>query len=154
MTTATTRKPAAPKPQPPAPKPQPAKAAAPKEQKPAPAKVKSESKPEPKTLVEALTTGQTTLLKVRANRTKRSLPYLAEGTEGRKEAEAVAKMREGGATVHSIAESLKVSTATARRFITNLTLAHEVEAGSHDKGWKPRTREVVVHTVTATKPKA
>lgn len=119
----------------------PAKTAAPKEQKPA--------KPEPKTLIEALTNGQASLIKVRMNGTRRSLPYLAEGTEQRKQAEAVAKMREGGDTVEAIAEALKVSTATARRFITNLELAQAVEAGAHDKAWKPGTKEVVVHTVTA-----
>ena len=130
---------------------------APKEQKPAPAKKAepakktSEPKPEPKTLVEALTTGQAALIKVRANKTTRSLPYLAVGTEERKQAEAVAKMRDGGATVDSIAESLKVSTATARRFLTNLALAHAVEAGDHDKAWTKGTREVIVHTVEPKK---
>lgn len=42
-----------------------------------------------------------------------------------------------------------MSTATARRFITNLQLAQAVEAGAYDKAWKPGTREVVVHTVAA-----
>ncbi|GGO72447.1 hypothetical protein [Nocardioides deserti] len=154
MSTTTTRKPATRKPA--ATKPQPA---APKEQRPAaakatPTKGKPEPKPEPKTLVEALTTGQATLLKVRANGTRRSLPYLVMGTEARAQAEAVARMREAGQTVDAIAETLKVSTATARRFITNLALAQAVEAGSHDAGWKPGTREVVVHTVTAKQPKA
>lgn len=51
----------------------------------------------------------------------------------------------------SIAESLKVSTATARRFLTNLALAHEGEAGNHDKAWTKGTREVIVHTVEAEK---
>jgi len=63
-------------------------------------------------------------------------------------------MREEGQTVDDIAEALKVSTATARRFITNLALAHAVEAGDHDGGWKPGTREVIVHTVMAKQPKA
>ena len=152
MTTAIAKKPAARKPA--APKPQPVKTAAPKEQKPASAKAKPEPKPEPTTLVEALTTGQAMLQKIRANGTKRSLPYLAVGTEGRKQAEAVAKMREEGQTVEAIAEALKVSTATARRFITNLALAHAVEAGDHNGGWKPGTCEVVVHTVTAKPAKA
>jgi hypothetical protein len=147
MRTTTTRKPATRKP---------AAKAAPKEQKPAPvdakpAKKTTDPKPEPKNLIEALTTGQAALIKVRANKTTRSLPYLGVGTEERKQAEAVAKMREGGATVDSIAESLKVSTATARRFLTNLALAHAVEAGDHDKAWSKGTREVVVHTVEAKK---
>lgn len=157
MSTTTARKPATRKPA--ATKPQPApKAVAPKEQKPAakpaPTKAKPEPKPEPKTLVEALTTGQATLLKVRANGTRRSLPYLAVGTEGRKHAEAVAKMREDGQTVEAVADTLKVSVATARRFVTNLALAQAVEAGQHDAGWKPGVREVVVHTVVAKRPKA
>lgn len=147
MSTTTTRKPATRKP---------SAKAAPKEQKiapvePKPAKKATDTKPEPKTLIEALTTGQAALVKVRANKTTRSLPYLAVRTEERKQAEAVAKMREGGATVDSIAESLKVSTATARRFLTNLAPAHEVEAGNHDKAWSKGTREVIVHTVEAKK---
>ena len=122
----------------PAPKAAPGKTAAPTEQS---------TKPEPTTLVEALSTGQATLLKVRGNGTKRSLPYLAVGTEQRKQAEAVANMKEDGQTVEAIAEALKVSNATARRFLTNLDLAHAVEAGDHDAAWKPGIKEVVVHTV-------
>jgi len=106
-------------------------------------------KPEAKTLIEALTTKQTVLLKIRANGTKRSLPYLSVGSEGRKEAESVAARVAKGETVPAIAEDLKVSLATARRFITNLVLAHDVESGRFDKGWKPGAKEVVVHTVTA-----
>lgn len=86
---------------------------------------------------------------MRANGTRRSLPYLAVGSEQRKQAEAVAKMRSNGDTVEAIAEALKVSTATARRFITNLELAQAVEAGTHDAAWKPGAKEVVVHTVKA-----
>ncbi|MBB3043092.1 hypothetical protein [Nocardioides soli] len=41
-------------------------------------------KPEPKSLIEALNTKQAALIKVRANGTKRSLPYLAVGTDERK----------------------------------------------------------------------
>ena len=69
------------------------------------------------------------------------------GTENRKQAEAVAKMRSDGQTMDTIATTLTVAGATARRFIINLTLAHSVEAGSHDKAWKPGTREVIVHVV-------
>lgn len=148
---ATTRKPAA--------KAQPAKAKsapktiAPKEQaKPAP-KPKA-VKPEPKTLIEALTTGQTVLLKVRANGTKRSLPYYAEGSEYRTLAQTATTLKANGKTVDAIAEEMKVSTATARRFLTGLSLAHEVEAGKFDKQWKPGTKEVVVHTVVAKRAKA
>jgi hypothetical protein len=150
MSTTTTRKPATRKPatRKPAAKEQKQAKSSPKPQL---AKKQAELKPEPKTLIEALTTGQAALIKVRANKTTRSLPYLAVGTEERKQAEAVAKMREGGATVDSIAESLKVSTATARRFLTNLALAHAVEAGRHDKAWSKGTREVIVHTVEAKK---
>lgn len=144
MSTTTTTKPAARKPAAkpaPAKKEAPVKPAAPKEQKPV--------KPEAKTLVEALTTGQAVLLKVRMNGSKRSLPYLALGTEGRKQAEAVAARHEKGETIPALAEGLNVSPATARRFLTNLALAVDVEAGKFDKAWKPGTKEVVVHTVTA-----
>lgn len=130
--------------------PAPAKAAAPAKvaaTKSSPAKEKAAPKPEPKTLIEALTTGQTSLIKVRANGTRRSLPYLAVGTSQRKQAEDVGKMREGGTTVEAIADSLSVSIATARRFITNLALAHAVEAGTHNGAWAPGTKEVVVQTV-------
>jgi len=124
MSTTTAKKPSARKP---APKPAPKGKSTPAPKEPTKAAPKEKpAKPAPKTLIEALTTGQTVLLKVRANGTKRSLPYLAVGTEGRKRAEAVAKMREDGQTVDAIAEALKVSTATARRFITNLALAHAV----------------------------
>jgi hypothetical protein len=105
--------------------------------------------PEPKTLIEALTTRQASLIKVRANGTRRSLPYLAVGTPGREEAEAVAARVEKGETVAAVAEDLNVSLATARRFLTNLALAKAVEAGTHDKAWKPGTKEIVVHTVPA-----
>ncbi|MCY7288030.1 MAG: hypothetical protein LH624_07205, partial [Cryobacterium sp.] len=128
-----------------APKAVPAKATAPKEQP---------TKPKPTTLVEALSTGQATLIKVRGNKTQRSLPYLAVGTQQRSQAEAVAKMKEGGQTVEAIAEALTLSTATARRFITNLALPHAVDSGDHDKGCDPGTREVVVHTVMAKQSKA
>ena len=70
------------------------------------------------------------------------------------QAEAVAKMRVDGQTVEAIADTLTVSVATARRFVTNLALAQAVEAGQHDAGWKPGVREVVVHTVIAKQPKA
>jgi hypothetical protein len=124
--------------------PRPAKGSKAKE---SPAPAKKAAKPEPKTLIEALTTKQAALMKIRANGTRRSLPYLAVGTEGRKEAEAVAARVAKGETVAAIAEDLNVSLATARRFLTNLALAQAVEAGDHDKAWKPGTKEVVVHTV-------
>jgi hypothetical protein len=91
-------------------------------------------KPEAKTLIEALTTKHTVLLKVRANGTKRSLPYLALGSGGRKEAEAVAARVAKGEAVPAIAEDLKASLATASRFITNPVLAHDGESGKFDEG--------------------
>lgn len=99
--TSTTRKPVARKaPAKPAPKATPAKVPAPKEQPaPRPAARKTEPKQESTTLIEALTTGQAILVKVRGDGTKRSLPYLAVGTEPRKQAEAVAKMKADGQTV-------------------------------------------------------
>ena len=114
---------------------------------PAPKPKAKEAKPEPKTLIEALTTGQTVLLKVRANGTKRSLPYWPEGSDYRVLAHAAATMKANGETVEAIAKELKVSLATARRFLTGLALAQDVEAGKFDKAWKPGTTEVVVHTV-------
>jgi hypothetical protein len=105
--------------------------------------------PLPTTLVEALTSGAAQLFKVRANGTRRSLPYLAVGSEERKAAEAVAARREKGETIPVIAVDLKVSVATARRFLTNLQNAQDVEAGKHDDKWTPETKEVVVHRVEA-----
>lgn len=70
-------------------------------------------------------------------------------TPERKAAEAVAARTDKGETVAVIAAHLNVSLATARRFLTNLALAKAVESGAHDKAWKPGTKEVVVHTVTA-----
>jgi hypothetical protein len=89
------------------------------------------------------------LLKVRANGTIRSLPYYAEGTDYRVLAHAAATMKANGETVDAIAKELKVSLATARRFLTGLALAQDVEVGKFDKAWKPGTTEVVVHTLTA-----
>ena len=63
---------------------------------PVPKPKAKEARPEAKTLIEALTTGQTVLLKVRANGTKRSLPYYAEGSEYRARAETAAKMKANG----------------------------------------------------------
>ena len=143
-------KPATPKARPAKPAPKGKATPAPKEPTKAAPKEKP-AKPEAKTLVEALTTGQAVLLKVRANGTKRSLPYLAVGSEGRKQAEAVAARHAKGETIPALAENLNVSAATARRFLTNLALAQDVEAGKFAKAWKPGTKEVVVHTVTAKK---
>lgn len=108
-----------------------------------------EQKPEAATLVEALTSKQSALVKVRMNGTVRSLPYLVPGTDARKDAESVAQRVTNGETLPAIAQDLSVSVATARRFITNLALSLEVEAGKHDKAWKPGAKQVVVHTVTA-----
>lgn len=103
--------------------------------------------PEPKTLLEALTTGQATLVKIRANGTVRSLPYYAKGTEVRETAMAVDARRTAGDTIEKIAEEMKVSVATIRRYVTGLALAHEVEAGKHDAAWAKGERNVVVHRV-------
>ena len=153
MSTTTAKKPQAAKTTKPAPKP----ATATKDTKPktssasapAPRPKAKASKPEPKTLVEALTTGQCVLIKVRANGTKRSLPYWPEGSDQRVLAHATATMKADGKTVETIAKEMQVSLATARRFLTGLALAEDVEAGKFDKAWKPGTTEVVVHTVTA-----
>lgn len=47
----------------------------------------------------------------------------------------MAARREKGETIPSIAADLKVSVATARRFLTNLHNAQDVEAGKHDALW-------------------
>lgn len=135
-------------------KPAPAKVTKPEPKAPQQSAPKPAAKPEPKTLVEALTTGQAVLVNVRANGTKRSLPYLAPGTPERSAAEAVAARNTKGETVAALAEDLNVSLATARRFLTNLSLAHDVEAGKHNRAWTNGTKEVVVHTVTAKPAKA
>jgi DNA invertase Pin-like site-specific DNA recombinase len=129
-------------------KPAPAKAAVALDQPEGASKAKA-SKPEPKTLIEALTTGQAVLVKIRANKTVRSLPYLAPGSDQRKQAETVAARVKKGETLSAIAEELNVSLATARRFLTNLSLAHDVEAGKHDKAWTKGTKQVIVRTVPA-----
>ncbi|MEI2713640.1 MAG: hypothetical protein V9G04_10195 [Nocardioides sp.] len=152
MSTTTTRKPSTRKSANEATKP-----TAPKEQKAAPVKAetnpkaKAKAKPEPKNLIEALTTGQASLIKVRANKTTRSLPYLAVGSEERKKAESVIELREAGSTVDSLAESMNVSVATVRRFITNLALAHAVEAGEHNAAWTKGNKEVIVRVVKPAK---
>ncbi len=105
------------------------------------------SKPDPTNLIEALTSKQATLIKVRGNGTRRSLPYYAKGSDYRATAEKAAAMKADGKTVEAIAEDLKVSLPTARRFLTGLVLAQEVEAGKYDPAWKPGDKEVVVLTV-------
>ena len=105
--------------------------------------------PIPTSLREALTSGASVLMKVRANGTRRSLPYLAVGTNERTAAETVAARRAKDETIPAIAEDLKVSVATARRFLTNLQNSQDVEAGKHDALWTPETKQVIIHTVTA-----
>ncbi|MEZ0579013.1 hypothetical protein [Nocardioides sp. MH1] len=114
------------------------KAAAPKEQEPGPT-----------TLVEALTSKAAILVKIRANGTVRSLPYLAPGSKERTTAVDVDTRRQAGETVEAIAEAMNVSVATVRRCVTGLALAHEVESGKHDAAWKKGEKNVVVHRVTA-----
>jgi len=121
---------------------------------PAAAPAPKEAKPEPKTLQEALTSGVAVLVKIRANKTVRSLRYLAPGTEVRETAMTVAERRAAGDTIEAIAEDMKVSVATVRRYVTGLELAHEVEDGKHDKAWTKGEKQVVVHTVTAKAAKA
>ncbi len=139
MSTTTAKKPAVPKP---AAKKQPVTATAPEK-----ATVEKPVAPVPTSLREALAQRSAVLVKVRANGTRRSLPYLAPGTAERAAAEAVAARVEKGETVTVVAEDLKVSMATARRFLTNLALAQAVESGKHDSAWKPGSKEVVVHVV-------
>lgn len=50
-----------------------------------------------------------------------------------------------------VAAALKVSMATARRFLSNLALAQAVESGKHDSAWEGGTKKVVVHVVNPIK---
>ncbi|WP_418058463.1 hypothetical protein [Pimelobacter simplex] len=118
--------------------------------KESPAKSVKPAKPEPTCLLDALTMKQAVLVKERANKTIRSLPYLCPGTKARTEAEAVAALVAAGKALPEIAEEKKVSLATARRFLTNLDLAKRVEAGEFDALWKPGAKQVTVHRVVAT----
>ncbi|QSR27262.1 hypothetical protein CFH99_16700 [Nocardioides aromaticivorans] len=119
--------------------------------KESPAKSVKPAKPEPTCLREALTMKQAVLVKERANKTIRSLPYLSPGSDARTEAEAVAALVAAGKTLPEIADERKVSLATARRFLTNLDLAKRVEAGEFDAMWKPGAKQITVHRV-APKP--
>ena len=101
----------------------------------------------PKTLKDAAAAGAVRLFRQRKNGTLRSLPYLAPGTDPRKEAEAVAARREEGETVGTIAADLNLSVATVRRMITNLLLARAIEAGKHADRYTPGERRVVLSTV-------
>lgn len=117
------------------------------EAKPKAAPKEPTAAPVPTTLVEALTSGAAQLFKVRANGTKRSLPYLKPGSTDRLQAEHVVGRRDKGETVAAIAADMNVSVATVRRFITNLLLAQEVETGKYDAAWNKDSKEVVVHEV-------
>jgi hypothetical protein len=108
------------------------------------------AKPETTTLLEALTSGQAVLIKVRANGTQRSLPYLAPKRAVRETAMMVETRRQAGETLETIVEEMNVSIATVRRYISNLALAHETEDGKYDSAWTKGTKAVIVHTVQAT----
>ena len=71
------------------------------------------------------------------------------GSEQRTPAKALAACVVKGESMAAIAEALIVSSATARRFLTNLDLSRKVEAGEFDAIWRPGDKQVVVHTVTA-----
>jgi hypothetical protein len=114
-----------------------------------PAKERADAISRAKRALKALAEHPGATRKQLGNGTKRSLPYYAEGSDYRVLAQAAATMKANGQTVEAIAKEMKVSIATARRFLTGLVLAQEVEAGKFDTAWKPGTTEVVVHTVTA-----
>ena len=101
----------------------------------------------PKSLKDAAAQGTVKLVRQRKNGTFRHLPYLAKDTDLRKEAETVTARHEKGETMGAIAEDLKSSVATVRRMITNLQLAHDVEAGEYADKWTPGEQKVVVSTV-------
>ncbi|WP_269305308.1 hypothetical protein [Aeromicrobium sp. HA] len=101
----------------------------------------------PATLKDAAAAGAVRLFRQRKNGTLRSMPYLAPGSDTRKEAEAVAKRRETGETVGTIAEDLNLSVATVRRMITNLLLAKQIEDGFYADKYTPGELKVVVSVV-------
>ena len=106
----------------------------------------------PKSLKDAAAQGTVKLVRQRKNGTFRHLPYLAKDSDLRKEAEAVAARRAKGETINAIAEDLKSSVATVRRMITNLQLAHEIEAGEHADKWTPGEKQVVICVVDGKLP--
>lgn len=123
--------------------------------KTAPAKAtsaKTKKVVEPKSLKEAVTLGTVRLVRQRKNGTLRSLPYLAPGSEQRKEAETVAARRAKGETIPVIAEDLKASIATVRRMATNLDLAQRIEAGEHADKWAVGEKQVIVSVVEGKLP--
>jgi hypothetical protein len=105
--------------------------AAPKRKAPA----KRAAAAKPTGLAAAAASGKVKFYRQRSNKTFRSLPYLAPGTDTRKAAEAVQKRRDSGDTIGAIAEDLNASIATVRRMITGLILAQAIEAGQYDKAW-------------------
>ena len=99
------------------------------------------------TLAKAAAQGTVRFYRQRRNQTLRNLPYLAPGTKERTQAETVAKRREAGDTIGTVAGDLKVSVATVRRMLTGLLLAQQVEAGMHDAKWNGQDKSVVVGKV-------
>ncbi|MBA2739111.1 MAG: helix-turn-helix domain-containing protein [Nocardioidaceae bacterium] len=99
------------------------------------------------TLAKAAAQGTARFYRQRRNQTLRNLPYLAPSTKERTRAETVAKRREAGDTIATIADDLKVSVATVRRMLTGLLLAQQVEAGMHDGKWNGADKSVVVGNV-------
>ena len=153
MSTTTAKKPQAAKTTKPAPEPATAtkdtKPKTPSASAPAPRPKAKASKPEPKTLVEALDTGQCVLIKVRANGTKRSLPYWPEGSDQRVLAHATATMKADARPWRPSPRRCRCPWRRHAGSSPGWRWPTDVEAGKFDKAWKPGTTEVVVHTVTA-----
>ena len=101
----------------------------------------------PKTLKEAASAGAVKLVRQRKNGTFRSLPYLAKDSDLRTQAETVTARHEKGETITAIAEDLQSSVATVRRMITNLQLAHEIEAGKYADKWTVGQKQVIISVV-------
>lgn len=82
--------------------------------------------------------GNVQFYKVRANGTTRHIPFFADGTKEREEAEWIAEQREDGRTMKAIAEELHLSVPSVRRILNSLLLSEEVE------GYEPEDVEDLI----------
>jgi hypothetical protein len=92
----------------------------------------------PDTLLAELAAGTAHLHKEREDGTYRRVHYLADGSQGREEAEWIAAQREGTEdtaprSMRSIAEELNLSVSAVRRIISDLALTEELEAMDADE---------------------
>lgn len=81
-------------------------------------------------LAAACEAGTVRLYRLRANGTRRAVPYLTG--DAREVAEYYAEQREAGQSVAAIATEAGTSRPTLRRALAALALTEEIEAGDHD----------------------